>query len=123
MSSESSRNSGGWKDYPEPETVPEEEERPQQPSNQFQNDGSFMEMFRKRMEEQQKDNKPVTKAAAKPSEPKPSTAASTSVTKEPEAEATFYSTQTMHYKNDAENSSSSKKPQYQVTTVPVKALV
>ena len=85
---------------------PEEQGRSQ---NQFQNDGSFLEMFRKKMEEQKKVNsKPETKAAAKSTEQKQNSG-SASVTAEPEA--AFYSPQTISYKDDVD---SSKKPQYQV---------
>lgn len=122
MASESGMNRAGMEAYTESENITQAEERLQRTSNQFQNDGSFMEMFRKRMEEQSKKSA-GTKAAAKPTEQQKSKEASTtSATKEPEAEATFYSPQTMYYKDDVETSSS-KKPQYQVTTVLVKALV
>ncbi len=79
------------------------------------------------MEEQNKPSSvSETKAAAQPTKPaeqKQSTdgGGPTSSRKEPEAEATYYSSQTMYYKDGDTSNPSSKKPQYQVTTVLVKA--
>lgn len=89
-------------------------------SNSFTNDGSFLESFKKRMEEYEKQWGTVSK-------PKPEGTKS-NVTKAPElagssssksvatkeTEIPCYATQTMYYK-DSEGKQSSKKPQYQVT--------
>ena len=74
-------------------------------TNAFQNDGSFFEMFKKRMEEQQKQNSTSksktdvsSKKALKDTEPP------------------CFATQTMLYKNsEGDGNTAGKKSQYQVT--------
>ena len=70
--------------------------------NAFQNDGSFMEMFKKKFQESSKPAPPKSSEE----KPKPSTNI--------EADIPCFSTQTMCYKDEKGAESSSTKSQYQV---------
>lgn len=99
-------------------TETKEPEPPPDTANKFQNDGSFMEMFKRRMQEQQQEqqqNKEPSAAAAKPQKSGNSSAEVLG-----KYDRLQYATQAMTYKDSGEgvksSTSKSTKPQYQVST-------
>ena len=97
-------------------------ETEQPASNTFTNDGSFLESFKKRMEEYEKQWGNVSKPCPKPEEtkseatkaPEPAVSSNSKPVAATETEVPYYATQTMYYK-ESDGGQSSKKPQYQVT--------
>ena len=96
-------------------------------SNAFENDGSFMEMFKKRMEEQQKlEDKKKQQQGNNTKKPKSQTKAILVAKKTPvvakkpstEVEVPYFAQQTMYYKGDGDGGEGgggdASKPQYQV---------
>ena len=76
--------------------------------NKFQNDGSFLEMFKKRLQEQQETKESTTATVSDHKKEESSSSKS-------KFDATYFSPQTITYKEDNEGTvPSSKKPRYQV---------
>lgn len=106
-SSGNKKRVSGWDRKPKEEKPDEEEKKKKDPVNAFQNDGSFMEMFKKMQEGQGQSPTPTTTSA--------SGGAGSNKEAMKETETPCYATQTIYYKDSTEGSTS-QKPLYQVTT-------
>ncbi len=109
--------------YEDRETAPKEPRKEPEKAreaavNTFENDGSFFEMFKKQMEEKQKDSEQgSSKPKIKPRTTKAVSPEQKAVVASLETELPCYSTQTMVYK-DGEGEGT-KKTHYQVTYPPL----